>query len=119
MRNDRVKVLYEVGDKVLIDNKGNSFTGEVIRITPKGFIVVKPFNSKMTYTFRPDGYERTSDAWNQRQIRPLTQEDVDLIMVTKARRIAKANFERYWQVLSNQQAVEIIEILKKAEGYKE
>lgn len=119
MRSEGDEVDYKVGDKVLVDNNGALFVGEVIRITPKGFVVIRSFANKGTYTFYSNGFERTSNTWHRMSMRHLTQDDVNLMSLTKARRHAKANFDRCWTVLSKTQVDEIIEVLKKAEGYKE
>ena len=104
---------YKVGDKVVVDGSNTSVVGEVVRITPKGFIVVQPYgNAKYTYTFRADGFERTSDMWHKRTIRPLTQKDIELRELADARRTAKAHFERCYPFLSKSQADEITKMLE-------
>lgn len=107
---------YAVGDRVVVENANTAFVGEVIRITPKGFVVVGIKGQKQTHTFNPEGRERTSDTWTRRMIRPLTEEDVRLAQLAKGRRTAKKYFERYWQQLSNEQSDRIIEVLKELEG---
>ncbi len=85
--------MYQIGDKVLMTGRGASNVVEVVRITPKGFTVVRVFGTKYTYIFKPDGWERTSDKRFPRRIEPLTDEDVRLLEMKKIRKQTRDAFE--------------------------
>lgn len=100
--------MYNVGDKVLMTVRENSYVAEVTRITPKGFIAVRPFGQGYEYLFKSNGWERTSDKYFPRRIEPLTDEDIRLIKMKNARKEARAAFELIRNVLTKEQCETII-----------
>lgn len=62
-----------VGDSIFVTDNHSGSIGRVKRITPRGYVVVEVRTQE--YTFRPDGSERSSDAWNRRRARRATDED--------------------------------------------
>ncbi len=85
--------MYNIGDKVLMTVRDDAYVAEIIRITPKGFVVVRAFGQKLERLFKPDGWERTSDRWFPRRIEPLTDEDVRLLEMKKIRKQTRDAFE--------------------------
>lgn len=100
--------MYKLGDKVLMSVRDDAYVGEVVRITPKGFIVVCVFGTNHRYTFKPDGRERTSEKWYPRRISPLTEEDVRLIEMKKLRQQALNAYQKIRNVLTKEQCETII-----------
>ncbi len=100
--------MYQIGDKVLMTVRDDAYVAEVVRITPKGFIVVRAFGQKLERLFKPGGWERTSDKWFPRRIEPLTDEDVRLINMKQIRQEARDAFEKIRNVLTKEQCETII-----------
>lgn len=99
----------KVDQVVLIQNRDSEMLGRVVRITPKGFVVVKSGSYK--YTFRPDGSERSTDAWNSRICRPVTEEDRSRISLNKSRQRVKNEFDYHLSKLTVEQCAAILKIL--------
>lgn len=99
--------MYNVGDKVLMTVRDDAYVAEVVRITPKGFVVVRAFGQKLERLFKPDGWERTS-SYHPRRISPLTDEDVRLIEMKKMRKQALDAFQKIRNVLTKEQCETII-----------
>lgn len=62
---------FEVGQKVFVNNGRSIRVSEVTAITPKGFIKVDDT------LFKPDGFKRTSDAWDTTHITIATDEKIE------------------------------------------
>lgn len=108
--------MFKIADKVLISGGiEGACAGEVVRITPKGFIVVRRFGTKNKYTFRPDGTERTSDKWRRRFITQLTEKDLQLLEMKEMRIKAGKAYERIKTMLTKEQC-EAILLWKEAAG---
>lgn len=106
-----------IGQLMIVFNANNEMIGKVLRITPKGSVVVSV--GKQKYTFRPDGRERSTDAWNRWVCRPMTDEDHDRIVLANKRNAVKRAIESGWKSLTTEECNAIMAILdgaKKDEG---
>ena len=100
----------EIGDKV-ITNKDK--IGQVIRITPTGQIVVS-FGS-VQGRYKRDGWSLGGDVWSKTKIRKATKEDFERIQEKKVLAACGVLFDKYRNQLTLEQALAIVEILKKEE----
>lgn len=93
------------GDKVILYTFFGKSVEVVEKITPKGYIRVNGM------LFNADGTQRTSDVWQRNSITEYSQELADEI--SKESTIRKAlKLAHDVSILSYEQAVEIIKILK-------
>ena len=99
-----------VGDIVLIEGNNMFAAGKVLRITPRGYVVVS--QGKSEYTFRPDGGERSSDSWNRRTCRPMMAEDRAIIVLENQRAKVRRAFDKQAGSLSLEQCGAILKILE-------
>lgn len=100
--------MYKITDKVLVTGVEGSFVGEVVRITPKGFLIVRRLGTRYEYTFRPDGIERNSNRWRKHFIQPITEKDNELLEMKALRVKADKAYGRICKVLTKEQCETII-----------